>query len=1124
MLKRPAFWILLAAAAAAATVAGTRYFADAFSIVALDITMDRDGALSGARAIMARDGRGPADYRQAASFGGDEEAQFFVELEGGGKNALTAMLRDGLYAAYSWRVRHFREGETNETTIRFTPDGHPYGVVEQVKEDAPGAALDAGAARGIAEAEAAAKWTVDLSQFMPVEQGQERRPGGRIDHTFTYERGSPTLNDGRYRLRLVVSGDRLTEVTHFVKVPEAFTRRYAEMRATNEAIGIGSVVGLAILYVFAGIGIGLFVMLRQRWVLWRTAAIWGTFVGFLQALTAINEFPLVWMTYDTAVPRATFVAGQAATTVAIFLGFSGFYALSFMAAETLGRRAFPGHPQLWKIWGRGPGSSTTVLGLTTAGYLLVAVFFAYEIGLYLVMTTKFGWWSPAEAVLHPDVLATYVPALSAIANSLQAGFWEEALFRAVPLAGAALIGDRFGKRKLFLAIAFVVQAIIFGAGHAPYPNQPSYARPVELLLPSIGFGLLYVYWGLLPGIVLHFAFDVVWFALPIFLTRAPGIWVQQALVVVFTLVPLWVVLWRRAQAGRWTAMAPDDRNGAWSPPAPAAAAAEPVEPARDVLSSRRRTAWLALGAAGAVVCAIGLARAPAADGFSTSRVEAAGIARLMLQRRGATLDPSWRVMPVPDAGQGGPHEFVSATAGEDRRRALLGAYLPAPRWAVRVATFEGDVADRAEEWEVFVGADGEPRSIRHTLPEARAGAMLDEAAARRLAHATLAERYGLDASRGNVREVSARPSKLKARTDWTFTFVDTTIPALPRGEPRLAIDIAGDEVAGAGRYVFVPEDWEREARAAATRNLILLVLVSAVFGAALVTCGGLAVIAWSRGVYTPRLFFAAAAVVLAASMATSVNRWPEVLASLPTIAPLRVTVAGVAAVGLLGLAILAVLIGLPFGQFPSHPGSTSRLPRGDTWRLGVAAGLFGAAIALASAQMLTPAWAQFPDIGALGTLAPPLQAALAPLVPMLREGGVLLAVFLGIDRLTASWSARRGVGMAVLAVIGFFSVGAPSGSELAGWAGAGAIAAIGLVAVYVTLLRFDLTMTPLAVATAGAVDAIGGAIERPFPGAMAGSLAGAVLVLLAGWWLCQALRAASARALSKGSAHGGNAN
>ena len=45
-------------------------------------------------------------------------------------------------------------------------------------------------------------------------------------------------------------------------------------------------------------------------------------------------------------------------------------------------------------------------------------------------------------LLHPDVLATYAPWLSAIANSFQAGFWEEALFRAVPklLIALGLLG------------------------------------------------------------------------------------------------------------------------------------------------------------------------------------------------------------------------------------------------------------------------------------------------------------------------------------------------------------------------------------------------------------------------------------------------------------------------------------------------------------------------------------------------------------------------------------------------------------------------------------------------------------------------------------------------------------
>jgi hypothetical protein len=196
-MKRPVFWVALAILSAAAAFTGVRYFPAAFSIVALDITMDRAHALDAARAIATRDGLGPGAFLQAASFGGDDEAQTFVELEGGGKAAFTRMLRQRLYAAYSWRVRHYQEGDANETTIRFTPDGQPYGFVEKLKEDAPGAALDSAAARALAERDAAGKWNVDLARFTLVEQGQERRPSGRVAPTFTYLRTDATLNVGR---------------------------------------------------------------------------------------------------------------------------------------------------------------------------------------------------------------------------------------------------------------------------------------------------------------------------------------------------------------------------------------------------------------------------------------------------------------------------------------------------------------------------------------------------------------------------------------------------------------------------------------------------------------------------------------------------------------------------------------------------------------------------------------------------------------------------------------------------------------------------------------------------------------------------------------------------------------
>ena len=87
----------------------------------------------------------------------------------------------------------------------------------------------------------------------------------------------------------------------------------------------------------------------------------------------------------------------------------------------------------------------------------------------------------------------------------------------------------------------MIGALVFGAGHATYPGLPSYARPVELFVPSIAWGIVYLRYGLLPGMVLHFAFDLVLMSLPLFVADVPGIGIDRAIVVVTLLAPLLVI-------------------------------------------------------------------------------------------------------------------------------------------------------------------------------------------------------------------------------------------------------------------------------------------------------------------------------------------------------------------------------------------------------------------------------------------------------------------------------------------------------------------------------------------------------------------------------------------------------
>ena len=219
MTRKPVLWVLLAALAVVSAGFSWRYFTQAFPLLSVDIRMDRQGALARARQLASEQQLGPPDYRDAASFSLESEVQTFVELEGGGKPAFAELVGDNLFTPYRWQVRHFKERERREATFSFAPDGTPNGFIERLREDAPGAVLPEPDARGIAESAGRGAWRVDLAPFQPVEHSQERRIGGRLDHTFVYERPDRRLGEGRLRLRLTVSGDKLTEVTYFIKVP-----------------------------------------------------------------------------------------------------------------------------------------------------------------------------------------------------------------------------------------------------------------------------------------------------------------------------------------------------------------------------------------------------------------------------------------------------------------------------------------------------------------------------------------------------------------------------------------------------------------------------------------------------------------------------------------------------------------------------------------------------------------------------------------------------------------------------------------------------------------------------------------------------------------------------------------
>ena len=1099
MFRKPLSWAIFVGLSVLCTAWAVMHFAAAFPLVTIDVTMDRATAAAAAEELGVDRGWGPENARDAVEFRLDGRVQSFVELEAGGKEAYSEMLRGDLYSPYTWVVRRFAEGETNETLIRFRPGGTPYGFHEKIPEDEPGASLDPEAAQALAEAAVASGWDVDLGAYELVEASHEARPGGRTDHTLVYERPDVEIGDGHYRLRLTVSGDRLTELSHFIKIPEAFTRRYQEMRSANDGIATGSLFAIAILYMAGGCVVGLFFLMRERWVVWKPAVKWALFIAFLQALVVLNRWPLLWMGYDTAVSATTFALQQIAVAIAQFIGMGAVLALSFMAAESLTRRAFPDRVQLWKSWKTDVAGSKTVLGYTVAGYLLIGIFFAYEVWLYYFANSHLGWWTPSDALTDPNVLANYFPWLTSIAISLQAGFWEECLFRAVPIASAALLGRRFGKRWLWITGAMVLQAVIFGAGHANYPAQPAYARLVELIIPALGFGGLYLLFGLVPGIIFHFAFDVVWFALPLFAADTPGIWVDRGMVILLTLVPLWVVLRARRRAGAWGEVPADDLNSAWTPPpAPVRVEHEPAA-ASSGLAPGIRVALATLGGAGVVLWALTTGFQTDAPPIKGSDGEARVAAREALANRNIELAPDWRELSSVQAPLGLEDRFVWREGGPEAYHELLGRYLPTPRRLVRYARFEGDVAERAEEYLVFVGPDGAVQKTTHQLPEGQAGAELDEDEARAVAQATVTAEYGLTAD--DVEEVSAEASQLPERRDWSFVFRDREGYSMESGDARIAVEIGGDEVIASGRFVHIPEDWERAYRN--RRSITQVVQIACVVLVVLLYLAGavVAVIRWSRHRFATATF----AVLFGATTILGIvqlgNGFRSTMAHFDTAQPFKLQAAIVVVGGLIAMtgiaAVSALLIGLAHRMLPPQPKDDAGVSIAAGLGLGaILAGL--GALGLRLAPSTLPLW---PSFGGAGDSVPLLGAAIGPLSSWITGTAMFLLVVAALQAITNGWRHAQPLTSALVIVLGLAVTGSEGIDSIPLWLMEGVLTGIVMLAVWILLLRRHPALTPLVTAAGAILAALRNALIGAYPGAAAGSVIGALLMLGAAvWW------------------------
>ncbi len=1114
-LRSPFLWIIATVLSGLMYFFAFHLFPQTFPIINLSITMDLEQALDKADDIAQEYNFGPAfaeasadrPYQSAAMFHTDNTVKTFVELEGGGRDAFVAMMDKQLYMPYTWRVRHFKEHEKNETTFIFTPDGTLYGFVETLSENISGAQLTENEARQIAENDAATYWDIDFSPYTLVETSQKLEIGGRLDHTFIYERNDAKIQEGLYRLKIVVSGDKTTTLNHFVKIPEAFTRRYAEMRSANNTISWAATIFMILLYFIGGCCFGLFYLSKHRWNIIKQPMKWAVFLSTLSVLTSINQLPFLWMHYHTALSSYGFLMQILLNLLISFLGYVVILTLIIMAAEGLTRRAFGNHPQLWLLTQPDIKTSYAIFGRTYAGYLLVGFNCAFVIGFYFFSTRYWGWWSPSEMLFDPNILATYAPWFSPIAKSLNAGFMEECLFRAIPLAGAALLGNRFGKRNWWIGAAFILQAIIFGAAHANYPMQPSYARLIELLVPSFIWGAIYLRFGLVTNIIAHFVYDVVWFSIPIFVSQTQYAYAYKITIIFVTLLPLLYVLYARIRKGTWTEISTDALNAAWSPTTTIKEKIEPIIRKTESynLTNTLKKIIIGLGAAGLIAWIYNTPFTHDGVTITLNRDDAIATANAYLEEKNFTPDTSdsakasdfakassdrssdrhWKTLPlifadyklIPQIAL--QHKFIWQEGTKELYHQLLGNYLHPAHWTIRYAQFDTDIIQRAEEYKVLL-YNNKIWQYYHQLPESTAGAELSQETARTIAFAAIQEELNINPK--ELTEISARASQLPHRKDWLFVFSDPNIYPLPIGQARISVTISGDQITNVLRAIHVPEEWERAEQHKQNMLSIVLIVLALLFMFLIVFAFYKASKHNKTFIFSKRLFFILCGVVSVICVIDLINSWQTVVGgfntSLPLTNQLFQTITGLIISSLMKIVGYAAVISYVMSHKRSH-----QLPH--TWLtaiLGISSGLFVSGI-YATVQLLVPShmplWPHYESL----SYTMPLLASLTHAISYYTQLTIACSLlFMLIDTATrpsiASDFAKASSDTAgraeeknwllltgLMTVYGMLAIHLPSLDMIGIWIIAGALFGWTLLAMYRYVIRYDYAL--ISVATSG---------------------------------------------------------
>jgi membrane protease YdiL (CAAX protease family) len=785
-----------------------KYYFQAFPEASVNFQISRDQAQRRAEDFVTGLGENVGGYQSTIVFNVDENAKTYMERELGLQQANQLMSAE--LNVWYWDVRFFRPEQLEEFHVHVSTAGQIVGYDRHIEENRPGASLEREGAQTLAQSFLAGKLGQNLHawELLSEEANSLRRPK-RTDWSFTWEKRGFRAKDAPYRLEVGVQGDRVGGSKEFLKVPEAWERGYAQLRARNIFYNQVAILPYLLLIgsaVWVGISLS-----RRGLTSWSGAIRLGGLIAAFFFLMELNQWQATRSGYDTTHPYSSFVVLQLAAALLGALGTGLMVTLVLPGGEPLYRASQPANLRL--------GAAFTLRGFRTkeffsaavVGLSLAAAHIGFIVAFYM-FGSKVGVWAPQD-LNYSDTINTSFPWIAGVAIGLLAATSEEFLFRlfAIPFL------HKITKSRW---LAILLPAFAWSFLHSAYPQEPPYIRGLEVGLIGIVAGIVMLRWGILATLIWHYTVDASLVGL--LLIRSNSLYFKTSGIIVGLAAAAPLALSAISYLRRGSFEANEDLLNSAEPLPEISPAPATMTDAAAVGTSGRRYRALApamLGVLAAGVLTGGLAawrvKTPAIGDYlqlSIDTKSAKAEADTILRQHG--LDPRsfYHATTLVDVTDAMANEYLRERIGIAAVNEIYAMRVPGALWRVRYFR-----DSQPEEFAVILRPDGTEHSWRHTLAEATAGATLGKEDAVARAEKFLREEKKIDLTQWSL--VESQSEKRPHRLDHTLTWQESA--ALDGGTPltdpnaadhahaRLELQVLGEEVTNYRTYVKIPEEWRR---------------------------------------------------------------------------------------------------------------------------------------------------------------------------------------------------------------------------------------------------------------------------------------------------------------------------